>query len=185
MRPSGGIFRSEGMVATCPRFDSPSFFTRDIEEATKLVRHWYGDKLPEKPEKSEKPWAILWPQDFLPVGNAEQMRAIGDFTKDLAKQLRIEPETVSVAGLWDKNKPSEAKGQPLHEYLANVSHHTTQQGSMLICPAPGTRLLLGRLPRVRRLPCASSKDIWLPSIRDRGRAMDVVSHSAILTLRAC
>lgn len=40
MRPSGKVFSPQGMVATCPRFDSPSFFTRGVVGAKELVSSW-------------------------------------------------------------------------------------------------------------------------------------------------
>lgn len=119
------------MVATCPRFDSPSFFTRGVVGAKELVSSWYGSKLPEDPTE-DMPWAVLWPTDFLLVANAEQMRAIGEFTAQLGEFLNVKPQMINLSELWEKSRPSQAKGKAMHEYLENVSIVRPQLSMKLI-----------------------------------------------------
>lgn len=105
------------MVATCPTFDSPCLFGRDLVRFKEIVPAWYERQL--KPlANSELPWAILYPTDFLPVTNAEQMRAINDFTHGLSKYLEVPPRQISLQESWSKTSPVEEK--VLDVFLQNV-----------------------------------------------------------------
>jgi len=86
------------------------------------VESWYATSLSPQPDKKLL-WKILWPTDFLPVANAEQMRALGDFATDLSKYLGVEPQTLNLADTWDKSTPTEAHGKAMHQYLENAQEH--------------------------------------------------------------
>lgn len=105
------------MVATCPTFDSPCLFGRELSRFKEIVPVWYERQL-KPPGNSELPWAILYPTDFLPVTNAEQMRAINDFTHGLSKYLKVSPRKISLAESWSKTSPVEEK--VLDVFMQNV-----------------------------------------------------------------
>lgn len=111
------------MVATCPTFDSPCLFGRELSRFKEIVPSWYERQL-QPPGNSELPWAILYPTDFLPVTNAEQMRVINDFTHEISKYLGVSPRKISLADSWSKTSPVEEK--VLDVFMQNVGcflHH--------------------------------------------------------------
>jgi hypothetical protein len=105
------------MVATCPTFDSPCLFGRELGRFKEIVPAWYERQL-KPPGNSELPWAILYPTDFLPVANAEQMRAINDFTHGLSRYLKVLPRKISLTESWSKTSPVEEK--VLDVFMQNV-----------------------------------------------------------------
>ena len=117
LRPSSKLLSPDGMVPTCPTFDSPCLFGRDINRIPDLIIPWY--ERPLKPQgPSDRPWSILYPTDFLPVGNAEQMAAINIFTKQLASFLNVKAKRVSLKDHWAKTSPVAEK--ELDVFMLNV-----------------------------------------------------------------
>jgi hypothetical protein len=106
------------MVLTCPQFDSPSLFGRDIHTFNKFVRTWYGDCI-DSQDRSDRPWRIVYPVDYLPVGNNEQARVFDEFVSDLAAYLKVEPEILSIAETWRKTPPVEESD--ILKFMENVS----------------------------------------------------------------
>jgi hypothetical protein len=63
---------------------------------------------------------MLQPKEYWPVGNAEQMRLVRGFGKDLAENLSAELEQFSIEEEWSKTKPTEAGDCKAVEYLDEV-----------------------------------------------------------------
>ncbi|RYO26794.1 hypothetical protein AA0111_g7852 [Alternaria arborescens] len=117
------------MVLTCPRFDSPSLFGRDIHTFNKFVRTWYGDCI-DSQDRSDRPWRIVYPVDYLPVRNNEQALVFDDFVGDLAAYLNVEPEILSIAETWRKTPPVEEgdilkfmENTQVHGFFYELYHH--------------------------------------------------------------
>lgn len=69
----------------------------------------------------EKPWKVLYPLDYLPVDNLDQMRSIDDFSEDLASWLSTSVQKICIAEEWKHSPPEAAKNMELEDYLSNVS----------------------------------------------------------------
>ncbi len=108
------------MVSTFPKFDSPSFFGRDIAAFKDFVLAWYERDL-QPPSKVGLPSAILYPSDYLPIANTEQMILLDKFVDDLATHLEVTPQTISMAKKWAQTSPVEEKN--LEIYMQNVSYY--------------------------------------------------------------
>jgi hypothetical protein len=128
------------MVLTCPQFDSPSLFGRDIHTFNNFVRSWYGASI-KSDDRSDRPWRIVYPVDYLPVGNTDQMCIFDEFVNDLAAYLEVKPEKLSIADVWQKAPPVEESD--VLKYMENVSANTRIRFERLTRdPGPGTWLLL-------------------------------------------
>ena len=46
MRPTHGLLPHDGLLASFPRFDVPTFFGRELEKCKQFARAWYGKSLP-------------------------------------------------------------------------------------------------------------------------------------------
>lgn len=112
------------MLPTCPAFDVPSLFGRDITLFADFIRLWYNREL--KPDThAGLPWKIVYPTDFLPVANGSQMKVFDRFTDDLASYVDAEVKRVSIKNTWAENPPPEAEDRSLRQYLHNVSDMLT------------------------------------------------------------
>ena len=110
----------EGMVFTCPQFDSPSLFGRDIQTFNTFVQSWYGSSV-ESQDRSDRPWKIIYLSDYLPVGNVDQMRVFDEFVDDLAAYLKTDTEKLSIAKAWEQSPPVEERD--VTKYMGNASGH--------------------------------------------------------------
>ena len=68
---------------------------------------------------------ILHFVDSTPTGNSQQVRAVERFIRDLESSIGVKASTVSLSQTWLKDGPADAAaaGQPLGEYLKDVSAH--------------------------------------------------------------
>ena len=110
------------MVFTCPQFDSPSLFGRDIQTFKTFVQSWYGGHV-QGQDRSDRPWKIIYPSDYLPIGNIDQMRVFDDFVDDLAAYLKTDSEKWSIAKAWEQSPPVEERD--VMKYMENASGHRT------------------------------------------------------------
>ena len=112
------MLSTAGIVPTCPSFDVPSLFTRDIATLHTISQSWFNGS--HQTRDSSKPWKLLFPLDYLPVDNQEQMRSINTFADALATWLSTDVEKISIAGTWRAHPPAEANGMELNDYLFDV-----------------------------------------------------------------
>lgn len=64
--------------------------------------------------------SIIYLTDFLPVSNDEQMSMIDVFIQDMEKTFGGEVQKMSIADVWMARPPTDADGQSVREYLADV-----------------------------------------------------------------
>ena len=72
-------------------------------------------------EQRDKPVKILCPTEFFPTDNQGQDHLLNEFIKVLERYLGIERTVFSIRERWSSEPPKEALGQPLEEYLQDVS----------------------------------------------------------------
>ena len=107
----------KGMVPTCPTFDVPSFFGRDIQTFMNFAESWYGRSVTFQ-RNEHLPWRIIYPIDYLPVGNNDQMRVLDSFVEDLATYLDVVTERISISAQWEATAP--VRERNLKTYMQNV-----------------------------------------------------------------
>jgi len=105
------------MVPTCPPFDVPSVFGRDISKFKDFMSSWYGRAVTPMAAKS-KSWSIVFPTDYMNIQNEEQLRHIEKFTDDLAKFLDTEVQRISISQRW---KETTTTNQSMDDYMSWVS----------------------------------------------------------------
>ena len=66
----------------------------------------------------EPPFEILYPTDFMPTDNPEQLKAMEHFIKDLAQSTGCTYRQISIRDEWRETAPVEEKD--LRNYLYNV-----------------------------------------------------------------
>lgn len=76
-------------------------------------------KLPWK--ATALPQRLVYPVDFEAFLSEKQKSLMGDFIAALEKLLKVKAEKISIAAIWAKNPPREAKKDTLDQYLGNVS----------------------------------------------------------------
>ncbi|KAI9733664.1 MAG: hypothetical protein M1834_003266 [Cirrosporium novae-zelandiae] len=124
MRPTHDAVSLDGMIPTFLPWDTPCLFGRDLTKFKGVIQHWYTSKTLLRDKFPSKRPSIIYPLDYLPVGNPHQMKLIDSFVNDLESYLGTDAVKVSIASLWDKSPPSEAQGQPVRDYLQDVVIHT-------------------------------------------------------------
>lgn len=139
MRPSHGHLSHDGFLASFPRFDTPTFFGRELEKCKQFAEAWYGRSLPLQTSNGsvgletafhhsarlispQKPFAIIYASDYMKIiGNQQQLKLIDEFVTDLEDSLGVKHERVSFDEAWESNPPSEANGESLEEYMKDAS----------------------------------------------------------------
>ncbi|XDG08253.1 hypothetical protein ABKA04_007868 [Annulohypoxylon sp. FPYF3050] len=120
-RPSHDLIDLEGMVATYSRFDTPCVFSRDFYHLGMVLRSW----IPKEPpvQATDQPYEIIYPLDYLPIGNSTQMKLIDDFIEDMRIHLGAVVTKLSIREAWKECHPAEYPGN-LDEYLRDVITQT-------------------------------------------------------------
>lgn len=115
------------MVTTYKRFDAPCLFARDLPILSRAVRILLD--VPERAESSVPdqpsygPYSIIYPLEYLPVDNEQQMKLIDNFVGDMETALAATVRRVSIKELWRTNHPS-GTCEDLDEYLHEVVTRT-------------------------------------------------------------
>ncbi|KAK8052679.1 amidase [Apiospora saccharicola] len=117
-RPTQSDHLLKGMVPTFCRFDSPCIFGRNLTILGSVLRAWYTPT-----ETSVVPFGktfqVIYPLDFFPVQNSEQMRILNEFMDDMTTYLPAQLNCVSIAETWRLSPPEGVKDK-LSDYLRNV-----------------------------------------------------------------
>ena len=119
-RPSHDSISLEGMVPTFLDFDTPCVFGRDIQRFETFIRAWYGPPETDGPIGRSRPTSVIYPLEYFPTENKEQMRCIDSFVSDLESFLGIKASRISIAERWEHTKPEDANGQSVQEYLRDA-----------------------------------------------------------------
>lgn len=111
----------DNAVPSFPRFDSPAMYTRSILSLEKWVGVWLNQT---SAVYDDLPISIVYPVDFLPIPNTEQMQLIDSFIADMEATFGIKTEKVSIADTWKAFPPNEAGNHTIQEYLKDVGINT-------------------------------------------------------------
>ncbi|KAH1434619.1 hypothetical protein KXW29_008062 [Aspergillus fumigatus] len=111
----------DNAVPSFPRFDSPAMYTRSILSLEKWVGVWLNQT---SAVYDDLPISIVYPVDFLPIPNTEQMQLIDSFIADMEATFGIKTEKVSIADTWKASPPNEAGNHTIQEYLKDVGINT-------------------------------------------------------------
>ena len=100
-----------------PAVDTPAWFGRDLEMFPGVLSVLRQAEL--EPQTSKKPpFEILYPTDFIPEENPEQVKAMEDFIKDMTQSTKCSFRRISIRDDWHKTAPVEEKD--LRKYLYSV-----------------------------------------------------------------
>jgi hypothetical protein len=122
MRPTHSCLSIEGILKSFPRFDTPTFFGRELEKCKTFAKAWYGEALPSPPADDSKPFSVIYATDYMKlIGNKDQLSLIDIFVADLEMSLNVPPAKVSFEEAWTTSPPPEAHGQSMKEYMKDAS----------------------------------------------------------------
>ncbi|KAH6990979.1 amidase signature domain-containing protein [Ilyonectria sp. MPI-CAGE-AT-0026] len=109
-----------GMITTYPLFDTPCVFTRSLSTLRRVVETWIPSPTRDPPPPAYK---LVYPVDYLPVKNGDQMKLIESFIDDMKTLL---PATVLQFSIRDSWKQSHPPGTPddVDKYLDDVVTRT-------------------------------------------------------------
>ena len=100
-RPSQGMMNLEGVVPQGGATDTAGVFARDPKMWVHFLKHWYSPDLRESTEKTGlseldvsntnvHPRTILYPVDYLPLGNPAAQALVENFVKSLSAAFEME-----------------------------------------------------------------------------------------------
>lgn len=121
----------EGVLPAWPRFDSNAVYTRDLGLLETVVGTWTSSPtiLTRKIESIASDRAamddlqprptIIWPEDFWPLDNEQQMNIVKSFVADFEKAHHTRVLRLSIADEWSKTRPS-GTDESIQRYLKDV-----------------------------------------------------------------
>ncbi|KAI0105672.1 amidase signature domain-containing protein [Nemania sp. FL0031] len=112
-------------VPSFPRFDAVAIFTRSIVSMEKWVQPWLGQN---QAIFDDLPLNIVYPTDFLPIDNSDQMALIDNFLSDLEATLNAKVQKVSIADTWAAGHPTGVENVSIQDYLKDVGVNTFVYG---------------------------------------------------------
>ncbi|KAJ5713601.1 uncharacterized protein N7483_010782 [Penicillium malachiteum] len=104
-RPSHNLISLSGMVRTCSRFDKPVVFARSFSILKATAQVWISKSI--NPTPCPKEYNIIYPFDYLPVENTEQMQLIDSFVEDMRAALPAKITKFSIREAWKRSHPPE------------------------------------------------------------------------------
>ena len=117
-RPSTCSIPGKGLVKAWPAVDTTAWFGRDLgtfPDVLSVLRQAES----ESQAPQEPPFEILYPTDFIPEENPEQVKAMEDFIKDMTQSTKCTYRKISIRDDWQETAPVEEKD--LRKYLYDVS----------------------------------------------------------------
>ncbi|KAF5578004.1 amidase signature domain-containing protein [Fusarium pseudocircinatum] len=105
-RPSHDSVPLRGLIKTYATFDTPCVFARSLVVIRRIAKTWIPDPLTIK----KRPYRLIYPLDYLPTANPEQMKIIDSFIRDAETHLPATIIPLSIRGSWQKSPPSETLG---------------------------------------------------------------------------
>ena len=118
-RPSTRSIPGKGLVKAWPAVDTPAWFGRDLRTFPDVLRVLrQAESEPQAPQE-QPPFQILYPTDFIPEENPEQVRAMEEFIKDMRQYTKSTYRKISIRDDWRITAPVEEKD--LGKYLYDVS----------------------------------------------------------------
>lgn len=113
LRTTWGSTPMEGIVPSAQQFDTVGLMTRSSEEMQRFVDTSIGTKRP----LSNKPTKLIYPTDWLPTKDSEQMAMIEDFTGIVEKSLGVTRTEVSLSEEWALTAPEGLRAISIADYL--------------------------------------------------------------------
>lgn len=105
------------MVEAWPAIGTATWFGRDLaifSDVLDILREEKSSPVPSIPPRVE----ILYPIDFIPEENAEQVKAMNNFIRDITKSTGCTSRHISIGEDWLFSGPVQEKD--LNQYLFNV-----------------------------------------------------------------
>jgi hypothetical protein len=99
--------------------DTPGWLGRDLEIFPHLLKTLRLDQ-PKPQQPKESPYEILYPSDFMPEDNANQVQMMEHFIADISKAMGCTHRKISLQNDWRVSAQVEEKN--LQQYLYNISH---------------------------------------------------------------
>lgn len=123
-RPSHELVPREGMIQTFAPWDTPCVFGRDASKLPAFVKAWYNPKQLFVPPKLALDYTLVFPVDYFPVDNRDQMDHIDRFMTLFEQWSGTTTERVSIEETWSKSPPVEARGLDIHDFLDKLNVRT-------------------------------------------------------------
>jgi hypothetical protein len=98
--------------------DTPGWLGRDLEVFPHLLKALRLDH-PKPQNPKELPCEILYPEDFMPKDNPNQVEIMEHFIADISKAMGCTYRKISLQNEWKESAQVEEKD--LRQYLYNVS----------------------------------------------------------------
>jgi len=122
-RPSHDLVDPRGMVTTYPLFDTPCIFTRGLQPLKLALKSWVPQTGTINNTNEKGSYEIVYPVDYLPVANQEQMALIDGFLSDAAAHLPATIKRISIREMWKSSHP-EGTPDNVDAYLADLVART-------------------------------------------------------------
>ena len=127
-RPSHDRVDLGGMVLCYAPFDTPCLYARELRHLKTALKSWIpendGQRQADQRTISEPPsYEIVYPLDYFPVANQEQMVLIDSFLADAATHLPATIRKMSIRERWRSSHP-EGTPDDVDEYLRDVVART-------------------------------------------------------------
>ncbi|KAF5622384.1 amidase signature domain protein [Fusarium tjaetaba] len=118
-RPSHDSVSLRGLVKTYAIFDTSCVFARSVDVIRRVARSWIAAPSLDK----KRPYRLIYPLDYLPTENPEQMKIIDSFIRDVETHLPATVIPLSIRSSWQQSHPP---GTPadVEEYLKDVIRAT-------------------------------------------------------------
>ncbi|KAK7993000.1 hypothetical protein PG988_001794 [Apiospora saccharicola] len=121
-RPTHSKICLDGMVPTFLQFDTPCVFARNLHMLESVLRAWLPCN--ESPLiTSETQFEMIYPLDYFPVQNMQQMQLLESFMDDMTTHLAAQVKIVSIQELWE-DSPPKGVSERLSEFLQDVVPRT-------------------------------------------------------------
>ncbi|KAF5565565.1 amidase signature domain-containing protein [Fusarium napiforme] len=118
-RPSHDSISLKGLVKTYEMFDTPCVLARNLDVIRRVAKTWNPAPLDVK----KRPYRLIYPLDYLPTANPEQMKIIDSFIRDVESHLPATVTPLSIRSSWQQSHPP---GTPadVEDYLKDVIRAT-------------------------------------------------------------
>lgn len=121
-RPSHKLVSLSGVVRTYSRFDTPVAFARGFSILKAIAHAWISKSINPTPRSKE--YNIIYPLDYLPVENPEQMQTIDSFVEDMRAALHAKITKFSIREAWKRSHSPRGTPEYVDDYLINTVART-------------------------------------------------------------
>ncbi|KAF4993205.1 hypothetical protein FDECE_13483 [Fusarium decemcellulare] len=120
-RPTHDRISRDGLVQTFGLFDTPCILARELEILERVAKILISP--PEPSEPAVRPYRLIYPTDYLPVANKEQMKLIYAFVEDAKSTLAATFVSFSIRDSWKRSHPT-GTPEDVDKYLLDVIQNT-------------------------------------------------------------